>query len=148
MEAVQVRFTLRLKDQWSMWMQYGCNVNMESYMASNGSCFMVTWIVINNHLLEEGLTQNRETMHSEHSQPLIYSILSCVRTRMNKNSLKEHLVEKLVTYDFTLHLRICNHTTRFEGVLRRPLDTFFGLSQLHGHGTWLVCEVARRWVGT
>jgi hypothetical protein len=28
------------------------------------------------------------------------------------------------------------------GVLGWPLDTFFGLSQFHGHGSWLVCEVA------
>ena len=31
-------------------------------MASNGSCFMVTWTIFENHLLEVGLTQNRETM--------------------------------------------------------------------------------------
>ena len=31
-------------------------------MASNGSCFTVTWITFKNHLLEVGLTQNRETM--------------------------------------------------------------------------------------
>jgi hypothetical protein len=35
---------------------------MNSYMASNGSCFMVTWIVFKNYLLEVGLTQNLETM--------------------------------------------------------------------------------------
>ena len=35
-EAVQVHFALRLRDQWSMWMQDGCEVYMESYMASNG----------------------------------------------------------------------------------------------------------------
>ena len=43
-------------------MQDGCKVHMDSYMASNGSCFMVTWIIFKNHLLEVGLTQNRETM--------------------------------------------------------------------------------------
>jgi hypothetical protein len=42
-------------------MQDGCKVHMESYMASNGSRFMVTWIISKNHLLEGGLTQNRET---------------------------------------------------------------------------------------
>ena len=43
-------------------MQDGCKVYMDSYMASNGSCSMVTWIVLKHHLLEVGLTQNRETM--------------------------------------------------------------------------------------
>jgi hypothetical protein len=43
-------------------MQDGCNVYIDSYMASNGSCFMVTWTLLKNHLLEVvGLTQNRET---------------------------------------------------------------------------------------
>jgi hypothetical protein len=31
-------------------------------MAFTGSCFMVTWTIFKNHLLEVGLTQNRETM--------------------------------------------------------------------------------------
>jgi hypothetical protein len=61
-EPVQVRFTLRLRDQWSTWMQDGCKVYMDSYMASIGSCFMVTWIIFKNRLLEVGLTQNQETM--------------------------------------------------------------------------------------
>jgi hypothetical protein len=42
-------------------MQDGCKVYMDSYMASKGSCFMVTWIIFENHLLEVDLTQNRET---------------------------------------------------------------------------------------
>jgi hypothetical protein len=43
-------------------MHDGCQVYINSYMASNGSCFMVTWIIFKNHLLDVGLTQNRETM--------------------------------------------------------------------------------------
>ena len=43
-------------------MQDGCKVYIDSYMASNGSCFMVTWIICYNHLLEVGLTQKQETM--------------------------------------------------------------------------------------
>ena len=35
---------------------------MDSYMASNGLSFMFTWIVVKNHFLEAGLTQNRQTM--------------------------------------------------------------------------------------
>ena len=40
---VQVRFTLHLRDQQSMWLQDGCKVYMDSYMASNESCFIITW---------------------------------------------------------------------------------------------------------
>ena len=80
--------------------------------------------------------------HFECSKPLIYSILSCVTTRMNRNSLNQHSVEGPVTYDFTLHLRVVTTLQGFGGVLGRPSDTFLGgLSQLHGHGSWLVCEV-------
>jgi hypothetical protein len=43
-------------------MEDGCKVYMDSYMASNGSCFMVIWIIFNNHLFQVGLTQNPETM--------------------------------------------------------------------------------------
>ena len=35
---------------------------MDSYMALNGSCFLVTWIIFKNRLVEVDLTQNRETM--------------------------------------------------------------------------------------
>ena len=45
-----------------MRMQDGCHVYMISFMALNGSCFMVTWTIFKNHLLEVGLIQNRETM--------------------------------------------------------------------------------------
>ena len=38
-EQVQVRFTIRLRDQRSKWMQDECKV----YMASNGSRFTITW---------------------------------------------------------------------------------------------------------
>ena len=61
-ELVQVRFTICLTDQWSIQMQDGCKVHMDSYVALNESCFMVTWIIFKNRLLEVGLTQNRETM--------------------------------------------------------------------------------------
>jgi hypothetical protein len=37
-------------------------VYMDSYVVLNGSCFMVTWIILKNHLLKVGLTQNQETM--------------------------------------------------------------------------------------
>ena len=43
--------------------QDGCKACMDSsYMTLNGLCFMVTWIIFENRLLEIGLTQNRETV--------------------------------------------------------------------------------------
>ena len=50
--------SVRLRDQQSMWMQDGCKVYMDSYMAWNGSCFIITWTIFKNHLLKVGLTQN------------------------------------------------------------------------------------------
>ena len=43
-------------------MQDGCKVYMDSYMTLNESCFIITWTIFQNHLLEVGLTQNREIM--------------------------------------------------------------------------------------
>jgi hypothetical protein len=88
-EPVQVRFTLRLRGQQSMWMQDGCKVYMDSYMASYESCF--PWslgLFPKPSLGGRPNTKPRDQCHSERSQPLIYSILSCVGTRMNRNLLK------------------------------------------------------------
>ena len=52
-------------------------------------------------------------------------------------------LRSLVTYGFTLHSRVRDHTTwSFGGVLDNLLRLSFRLSQFHGHGSWLVCEVA------
>jgi hypothetical protein len=77
-ELVQVRFTLRSRDKHSMWMQDGCKLKMDSYMALNESCFMVAWIIFKNHLLEVGLTQNQEVMalRTVTTVDLVYSIMS------------------------------------------------------------------------
>ena len=72
--------------------------------------------------------------HSECLQPLIYPILSCVRTRMNENSLEKHLVEGLITYGFKLHLRILDHMTWFW----RCDGTAFGHFHLGSHNFMVV----------
>ena len=69
-------------------MQDGCEVCMDFYIASNESCFMVTSTIFKNHLLEVDLAQNRRLWHFKCSQPLISFILSCVKSRMNRNSSK------------------------------------------------------------
>ena len=60
---------------------------------------------------------------------------------MNRNSLKWQLVEGPVTYDFTLHLRPCDHTPWFW----RCVGTAFGHFLISSHnfmGSWPVWEVA------
>ena len=59
---------------------------------------------------------------------------------MNRISLKEHLAKGPVTCGFTLHLRVRDHTTCWDGLWALS----FGLSQFHGHGSWLMCEVPQR----
>ena len=141
-ESVQVCFRLRLRDQRSMWMQGGCRVYMDSYMASNGSCFMVTWTIFKNHLLEVGLTQNQETMTLQTltTIDLLYFI-------MHEDPHEYKFIE--IAFGRGLSY-IWLHTT-LEGpwphymILEVSWDSLwtvsFGLSQFHGHGSWLVCKV-------
>jgi hypothetical protein len=129
-EPIQVRFTLRLRDQRSMWMQDGCKVYMDSYMASNGSCFMVTWTSFKNHLLE-GRPNTKPRDHGTlnlHNRWFII-VYHMRGPRMNRNSLKWHLVDGPAAYDLTLHLRIRDHTTWFW----RYLGTAFGDFLLGSH---------------
>jgi hypothetical protein len=60
-ELVQVRFTPRLRDQGTMWIQDGCEIYIDSHMPSTGFCFSAHWTIFKSHLSEVGLTQNRET---------------------------------------------------------------------------------------
>ena len=62
-------------------------------------------------------------------QSLVYSILSCVRTHMNKRSLKWHSNEGPVTNGFRLHLRVRDRTTWFW----RCVGTAFGHFLLGSH---------------
>jgi hypothetical protein len=69
-------------------------------MASNRSCSMVTWTIFRNHLLEVGLTQNQKLASIRMLTTVdSFIYLSHVKTHMNRNALKYHLVEGFVTYD-------------------------------------------------
>ena len=62
---------------------------------------------------------------------------------MNRNFLKQHLVEGPVTYNFTLHLRMRDHNYMRSAVCWDGLWTLsLGFSHFHGHGSRLVWEVA------
>ena len=55
------------------------------------------------------------------------------------------MVEGPVTYGFTRHSGVCDHTYMTLEVSWDDIWTLsFGLSQFHGQGSWLVCEVALR----
>ena len=58
-----------LLQTWHIWgtiIVYECTMDVKSTWiptrASNGSCFMVTWTIFQNHLLKVGLIQNWEIM--------------------------------------------------------------------------------------
>jgi hypothetical protein len=119
-------------------------------MASSGSCFMATWIIFKNHLLEVDLTQNQET--------------TALRTLITSDLLYFFMCKDPHEHKYhwnTIWLRARSHTashyTRgtmttllhgFEGVrFWRPLDTFFwaltiSWSQLMAH-VWRGPKVSR-----
>ena len=147
-ESVQVRFTLRLRDQRNMWVQDGCEVYMDSYMASNGSCFTVIWIVFKNHLLEVGLTENRETMGLRTLTSVDFFILFWYHgwgpawIEIHWNSIWLRALSHMASH-YTWGSVTTLHD--FGGVLGWPLDTFFwaltiSWSQLLAH-VWSGPEI-------
>ena len=110
-------------------MQDGCKVCMESLHD-------MEWIMFHDHLdyfQIPPLGGRSSTKPGDHGTSNTHNrwfqfISSCVRTHVNRNSLKQHLVEGPVTYDFTLNLRVRDHTTSFW----RYVGTVFGhLGPLH-----------------
>ena len=140
---VQVLFTLCLRDQWNVWMQDACKVYMDSCMASNGSCFMVTLTIFKIYLLEVGLTRKpgaHGTPNAHNSWIILfYHVWWHAWVEFNEIAFGEGSNQTWL------------HTT-LEGpwpyymILEVSWDGLwtlsFGLSQFHGHGSWLMCEVA------
>ena len=106
--------------------QDGCKIHMHSNMASNGSCFMLIWIVFKNRQLEVGMVQNWETIFTLHAYNrwvnLFYRLWGPTWIDIHRNSIwlraRSHMTSHY-TWGFvtTLH--------DFGGVLGRPLDTSF-----------------------
>ena len=126
---------LYLRDQQSMRM-HGCIVYMDFYTASNGSCFMITWIIFLNHLLEVGLN----TKPGDHGTPnaynhwfiLFYNVWGSAWIEIHRNSIWlrawSHMTSHYAWGSVTsLH--------RFGGFLGQPLDTLKTSHQM-GHGIW------------
>jgi hypothetical protein len=133
---------LRGMSQQSKWMQDGCKVYMDSYMASNGSCVMVTWIIFKNHLLEVGLTQKRKTMAFQTLTTVdlfgFYHVWGPAWLEIHCNSIW------LGTGHIWLHTALEDPWPSYmilEVSCNGLWTLSFGLSQFHGHGSWLACEV-------
>ena len=133
-EPVQVCFTLHLRDQRSMWMQDGCEV----YMAPKGSCFMVTWTIFINRLLEVGLTQNGTPNTHNWWFILFYHTW---RHHVNRNSLNSIWL-RTWWHMTSLHTWGSVTTHDFGGVLGWSSDTFFQALKI----SWLR-HLAHVWSG-
>jgi hypothetical protein len=98
---------------------------MDSYITSNGSCFMVTWTIFKNHLLAQvGLTQNWETMtlqmltNIELFYFIIYKDLHWIEIHWNCIWLRDQS-------HMTSHCRVRDHTI---WVWRYVWDNLWALS--------------------
>ena len=110
-----------------MWMQDGCEVYVDSYMASNESCFMVTWTTFKNRPLEGRPNKKKPRDHgipNAHNRRFIlfYHVWGPTWIKIHWNSIwlraRSHM---------TSHYTWGSVTTLhdFGSVLGRPLDTFF-----------------------
>ena len=123
-------------------MQDGCKVYMDSYMASNGSCFMVTWTIFKNHLLEIGLTQNQETMILPTFTTIdTFYFIMCEDPHEEKFNEIAFGWEPGHVWLHTTPKGLWQHYMILEVCWDGLWTLSFGLSQSHGHSSWLVCEV-------
>jgi hypothetical protein len=142
-ELVQVRFTLRLRDQQSMWMQDGCKVYMHSYVASNGACFIVHLDYF--QILPLGGRPNTKprdhgTMNTHNCWFVLYYHVrwpAWIKIHWNNMWLRAwlHMTSHTLEGPWPNYmiLKVC-----WDGLWTLS----FWLSPFHGHGSWLVCEVA------
>jgi hypothetical protein len=125
-EPVQVHFTLCSRDLWSMWMRDGCKVYMDSYMAPNGSCFMVTWIIFQKPSLGAGLTQDQVTMALWSFTTVglfyFYHVWGPTWIEIRWNSIWMRARSRMTSH-YTWGSMTMLHD--FGDVLGRSLDTFF-----------------------
>ena len=141
---VQVRFTLRWRDHRSMWMQDGCKVHMDSYVASNGSCLMVTWTLFQKSPLG-GTSNTKAGNHGALNAHSLWFILFyhvwgltwIESTEIAFGWGPGHIWLCTTLEDLWPHHMILKVSWDGPWTLLS-----FGLSQFHGHDSWLECEVA------
>jgi hypothetical protein len=126
-----------LRDQRSMWMQDGCKVYMDGFQHG------IKWIMSCGQLeyfQKPPLGGRPNTKLWDHDSPgnrwsiLFYHLWGPLWIEIHWNSI---------------WLRARDHATWLWRVCWDVLWTHsFGLSQFHGHGSWLVCEVALCRIGS
>jgi len=114
---------------------------MDSYMASNGSCLKVTWIIFYKPLLggspNTKLGTPNDTLNAHNRWfILVYHMWGPTWIEIAFGWGLGHIwlhttLEGL--WPYYMILEVC-----WDGLWTLS----FGLSQFHGHGSWLVCEVA------
>ena len=144
-EPVQVRyFTLRLRDRRSIY------VNARWMSSLHGFVHGIEWIMVHGHLdcSQKSFVGGRpNTNLGDHDTPNAHNCWFILFYYVQEPawmgiSLKEHLVEGLVTYGFTIHLKIRDHARWCWRCVRDGHWTLSaGLSHFHSHGSWLMCEM-------
>ena len=112
---------------WRAKKVYECKMDVKSTwipMTSNGSCLMIIWTIFKNHILELDLTQNRETMHETPNAHKCWFILLYHMWGPPWIEIHWHNIWLRARSHMALHYTWGSVTTQ------------------HGHGSWLVCEVA------
>ena len=143
-EAEQVPFTLCSRDQWSKWMQDVFKTYMDSYMATNGSCFIVTWTIFKNRLLGYGPNtkpRDRDTPKSHNRWFMIFYHVwgpTWIEFNWNRISLRDrfHMTSHYTWGPVTiLHMIL---EVSWDGIWTLLL----GSHNLMVTALWLVYEVA------
>ena len=134
---------------WGTNIVYDCKMDVNTTwiptLSSNWSCFMVTWTTFKNRVLEVSLPQNQETMALRMLTTIdLFCSIVC-------EDPHEHEFIEIAFGWGPSHIR---PHTKLEGVWPHYMilevcwdglwTLSFGLSQFHGHRSWLVCEVALR----
>ena len=116
---------------------------MDSYTAWNGSFFMITWSIFKNHPCEVGLTQYQEIIALQNLTTIdLFYFIVCedlAWMEIHWNSIWLRALSHMTSHYTWGHVTTLHD---LGSVLGQLLDTYFGLSQLHGHGSWLMCQVA------
>ena len=134
-EPVQVRFTLHFiegpREYWSA----------RRMLSLHGFLHGIKWIMFHGHsdYFQKPLLGGRlNSKPEDHGTPNVHNRWFIIFNHVWRPAWIENPWNNI-------WLKAQSHMTlllEYEGVLGLSLDTSFGLSQFHDHGSWLVCEVA------